>query len=61
MKNLSYAIAAVFAVSLISLATSTPASAEGNCSYGHSKTTAQSSQQQVAQTKPLQTPKPSGS
>lgn len=61
MKKLTFAFAALFGFSVLALGISTPASAEGNCSYGHGNKTAQSSSQQVAQTKPLQTPKPSGS
>lgn len=60
MQKLAYAFVTAFAVSVLSLGFSAPASAEGGCSYGH-KVTAQSKAQEVAQTKPLQTPKPSGS
>ncbi|NQV99727.1 MAG: hypothetical protein HQ483_08520 [Rhodospirillales bacterium] len=61
MKKTAFLSATLFAASVIALSFSGPASAEGDCAFGHSLKTAQSSAQQVAQTKPLQTPKPSGS
>lgn len=61
MKKLTFAFAALFSVSVLALGFSAPANADGNCAFGHGDKTAQSSSQQVAQTKPLQTPKPSGS
>ncbi len=61
MKKTAFLFAALFAASVITLSFVSPASAEGDCAFGHGNKTAQSSAQEVAQTKPLQTPKPSGS
>ena len=61
MKKISFLTAVAFAVSVFALGLATPASAEGDCSFGHSKKTAQSTAQEVAQGQIQQTPKPSGS
>lgn len=61
MKKTALLTMAVFTASIVGLGFTSPASAEGDCSFGHIKKTAQSSSQQVAQDQPQQTPKPSGS
>ncbi len=58
MKLAAYAFVALFSASILTLGWVAPANAEGNCTFGHSVKTAQSASQEVAQTKPLQTPKP---
>jgi hypothetical protein len=58
MNKLVLLTATLFAASVVALGFGGPASAE--CA-GHSLKTAQSDSQQLAQTKPLQSPKPSGS
>jgi len=50
--------AALFTFSTLALTLSTQASADGDCTWGHSTKTAESNSQSIAETAAPQTPKP---